>query len=152
MLRLRVTAALLLWGGMAAMSLHAQPLTSATPAPPERPHPDGRRADTPRGGADTPPDQVKLERLAEVMGVLTFLRDLCEPGDGAVWRGKMEDLLASEGTTPTRRDRLAGAFNRGFSGYRASYRQCTPAAELAIGRALGEGAALARDLSTRFGG
>lgn len=152
MLRLRAAAALLSWIGMAAIAVQAQPPTSPTPMPPDRPHPDGHRADTPRVGADTPPDQVKLERLAEVMGVLTFLRDLCEPGDGAVWRGKMEDLLASEGVTPSRRDRLAGAFNRGFSGYRASYRQCTPAAELAIGRALGEGAALARDLSTRFGG
>ncbi len=85
------------------------------------------------------------------MGILSYLRELCTPGDGALWHGKMMELLAAEGTTPDRRDRLAGAFNRGFDGYRLIHRQCTPAGELVIGRALAEGSRLAHELSARFG-
>ena len=51
-----------------------------------------------------------------------------------------------------RRDRLAGAFNRGFRGYGATYRTCTPSARLAMGRALAEAESLTRDLTGRFGG
>lgn len=110
--------------------------------PPEPPPPQPQPLDS--------PEQAKLERLAELMGSLSFLRDLCPPGDGAVWRGKMQDLLAEEAGMPQARERLAGAFNHGFVSYRFTYRQCTTSAELVIERAMGEGSKLARELSTRF--
>ena len=50
-----------------------------------------------------PPYQDRLERLAELMGTLAFMRDLCGDHDGAAWRGRMEALLSAEGTTPARR-------------------------------------------------
>ena len=99
-----------------------------------------------------PPYESKLERLAELMGTLAFMRDLCGDGDGAAWRAKMTELLDSEGTSLERRDRLAGAFNRGFNGYRTTYRRCTPAAAVVIDRAFAEGSKLASELSARFGG
>ena len=40
----------------------------------------------------------------------------------------MKALIESEGVTPARRDRLAGAYNRGYRGYALTYRVCTPAA------------------------
>lgn len=122
------------------------------PVPPERPRDAGAPAASRQDRPESQPDQIKLERLAQLIGTLAFLRDLCPPGDGDVWRGKMQDLLAAEGVTPTRRDRLAGAFNRGFDGYRVAYKRCTPAAGLVIERALAEGSDLAHDLSARFGG
>lgn len=99
-----------------------------------------------------PPYEPQLERLAELMGTLAYLRDLCGKGDGAEWRSRMSALLDAEAKTPERRQRLAGAYNRGFHGYEATYRFCTPAAELVIARFLVEGDRLARELSARFGG
>ena len=116
--------------------------TSSIPLPPV----------APRAPEAAPPAyQDRLDRLAELMGTLAFLRDLCAQGDGNAWRARMEALLAAEGTTQTRRERLAGSFNRGYAGYQLSYRTCTPAAETAIARALREGQKVANDVATRFG-
>lgn len=120
-------------------------LVAQTPLPPEKP----TAAPT---VAEFPPYQAKIERLAEVMGTLSYMRDLCGAGDGTIWRDKMAALLATEGSTDARRDRLAGAFNRGLRDYQVSYRHCTPAAALVIERSLAEGTRLTQDLSNQFGG
>lgn len=99
-----------------------------------------------------PPYEPQLERLASLMGTLSYLRDLCAKGDGAEWRSRMSALLDAEAKTQARRERLAGAYNRGFRGYEVTYRICTPGAELVIRRSVEEGDRLARELSSRFGG
>ncbi|MCC5978590.1 MAG: TIGR02301 family protein [Salinarimonas sp.] len=96
-----------------------------------------------------PAYEADLLRLAEVMGSLAFLRDLCEAQDAAQWPERMQDLLEAEG--PDRAERLAGAYNRGYSAFALTYRRCTPAAEIAIARFLEEGDALARMIATRYG-
>lgn len=98
-----------------------------------------------------PPYQDRLDHLAELMGTLAFMRNLCGDGDGAAWRTRMGSLLSAEGTTTARRERLAGRFNRGYAGYALTYRACTPAAESVIAHALGEGAKIAADMSAQFG-
>ena len=137
---------------VAAILLDASTVFAAPPVPPNRPRDASPPAPLSTERPEAPPDQLKLERLAQLLGTLAFLRNLCPPRDGDVWRGKMEDLLDAEGAVLTRRERLAGAFNRGFDSYRVAYRQCTPAAGLVIERALGEGSELAHDLFVRFGG
>lgn len=102
--------------------------------------------------APPPPYEAQLLRLSELMGALAYLRDLCGGGDGEDWRRRMEALLEAEATTQARRERFAGAFNRGFRGFETTYRACTPAAETAIARYLDEGARIARDVSGRYGG
>jgi uncharacterized protein (TIGR02301 family) len=92
----------------------------------------------------------KLLRLAEILGSLSFLRDLCGESDGAAWRGEMSALLAAEEPGPERRQRLVARFNHGFETYNAVYRSCTPSAERAIGRYLVEGQVLANDVRTRY--
>lgn len=125
----------------------------AAPLPPEKPvGVDGSTAPAPPAQEALPPYEAEVERLAGLMGTLSFMRDLCGTADGAAWRARMQDLLAAEGVTPARRDRLAGAFNEGLRGYAASYRHCTPAAALAIDRALDEAAHLTEDLAQRYGG
>jgi uncharacterized protein (TIGR02301 family) len=98
-----------------------------------------------------PPYDARLNHLAEIMGTLAFMRDLCRAGDGAAWREKMASLLESEGATDIRKERLAGSFNRGFDGYRMTYRTCTPAAQAVITRSLSEGARISADLARSFG-
>ena len=140
------------WGGavLAATLLASLPIatadaqrTASVPLPPVAPPFVADPA--------PPPYQDRLDHLAELMGTLAFMRNLCGDSDGAAWRSRMEALLAAEGATPARRDRLAGSFNRGYAGYALSYRSCTPAAEAVIERSLGEGGKISADVATQFG-
>lgn len=97
-----------------------------------------------------PAYETDLLRLAEVMGALAFLRDLCGAGDAAEWPARMQRLIEAEGDA--RSERLAGAYNRGFRAFALTYRVCTPAAERAIAGYLAEGERLSRSVARRFGG
>ena len=100
----------------------AQGASAAKPAPtPPAPPP---RVEAPYEG--------DLLRLAELMGALAYLRDLCHDGDGAEFRGRMAHLIESDTRPQEAKDQLAGAFNRGFEGYRLTYRVCTSNARDAI--------------------
>jgi uncharacterized protein (TIGR02301 family) len=122
--------------------------------------PDAPAAEKPAGQADQPPPQAteppapiydeKLLRLSEILGSLSFLRDLCGASDGPTWRDEMTALLAAEKPAPHRRARLIARFNHGFETFNAVYRTCTPSAELSIGHYLSEGAALASDVRGRY--
>ena len=118
------------------------------PLPPVNPAPSPAPAPAPE---TTPSSDREINRLAELLGILAFMRDLCGAGDGAAWRDKMASLLAAEAATGLRKERLAGSFNRGFQGYRLTYRTCTPAARAVIGRSLAEGERLSATLSRGFG-
>ena len=113
------------------------------------PTPTEQAAPTP---AEPPPYEPQLLRMAEVIGTLSYLRDLCGDGDGATFRAKFASLLETEGNTPSRRETLAGAFNRGLRDYELTYRTCTPAAREIIARFLDEAARIARDVANRYGG
>ena len=104
------------------------------------------------GESVPPPYEPQLLRLAEIMGALSYLRDLCGSKDGNVWRARMAALLEAEAQTEARKERLAGAYNRGFRGFETTYRSCTPNAELLISRYLDEGGRITRDVQNRFGG
>lgn len=96
------------------------------------------------------PFEPGLMRLAEVLGSLQFLRNLCgEKGDQ--WRGQMEKLLESENPDPERRARFIASFNRGYRSFSSTYTQCTASATEAIGRYMKEGADLSRDIASRYG-
>jgi uncharacterized protein (TIGR02301 family) len=97
------------------------------------------------------PYERQILRLAEILGALTYLRDICGANDGPVWRDKMQALLEAEAKTPPRRERLAGAYNQGLRGYQLTYRACTPNAELIISRFLDEGGKIARGVANRYG-
>ena len=99
-----------------------------------------------------PPYEGQLLRLSEIMGALSFLRDLCHDGDGPAFRDRIGKLLDVEARTPERKEWLAGAFNKGFGDYQLTYRVCTPAARETIARYLDEAARIAREVATRYGG
>jgi uncharacterized protein (TIGR02301 family) len=96
------------------------------------------------------PYEPEFSRLAEVLGALHYLRPLCGEKE-AIWRSQMQELLDSEQPAGDRRDRLIASFNRGYQSYELTYRNCTPSANLAISRFLGEGARLSHDIATRYG-
>lgn len=96
------------------------------------------------------PFEPGLMRLAEVLGSLHFLRNLCgEKGDK--WRGEMEKLLESENPDPDRRARFIASFNRGYRSFSGTYTRCTPSATEAIARYMKEGETLSRDIASRYG-
>jgi uncharacterized protein (TIGR02301 family) len=101
--------------------------------------------------APPPPYEDQFLRLAEILGALHYLRDLCKAGDGDAWRQQMEALITSEQPDDLRRARMVDRFNHGYDGFRSVYLTCTPAASLASDRYLQEGAKIAADITARYG-
>jgi len=140
-----------------ALTLHGHAFAQET-VPPDAPAaeagPSAEGGPAIEGGppGEPPPPiyEEKLLRLAEILGSLSFLRDLCGGSDGAAWREEMTGLLAAEQPLPLRRRRLIARFNHGFETYNAVYRSCTPSAQLAITRYLAEGQTLASDVRSRY--
>ncbi|MBN8970547.1 MAG: TIGR02301 family protein [Rhizobiales bacterium] len=91
-----------------------------------------------------------LQRLAEILGTLHYLRGICGANEGAKWRNEMQALINAETPSGERRTRLIASFNRGYNGFQQTYRSCTPAANVAIKRAIEEGAKISRDLTARY--
>ena len=97
------------------------------------------------------PFDVNLQRLAEIMGALHYLRGLCGANDGQKWRNEVQALIDAEAPSGDRRNRMIASFNRGYRGFQQTYRTCTPAADLAIRRYLDEGSRIAREVTARYG-
>lgn len=95
---------------------------------------------------DTRPYDDKLLRLSEILGAIHYLRELCGAREGQIWREQMKNLLDAEGVTAIRRARLAKGFNKGYRGYRRTYRYCTEPAKVAADRFTEEGVALSEGL------
>ena len=96
------------------------------------------------------PFEPKLMRLAEILGSLHYLRNLCGE-TGSQWREEMESLLASENPEPALRARYVASFNSGYRSFDGVYASCTASAHLAIDRYMKEGEALSRDIAARYG-
>lgn len=114
------------------------PAAQSAPAPAPEPLPPAYEPD--------------MLRLAEVMGSLAFLRELCGAPEAPQWRARMAELLETEGVTQGRKERLAGAYNRGFKSFALTYRTCTAAADEASARLSKDGERLSRSLAGRYGG
>ena len=91
-----------------------------------------------------------LQRLAEILGSLHYLRGICGTNEGSKWRNQMQALIDAETPSGDRRTRLIAGFNRGYNGFQQTYRTCTPAATVAIRRYVEEGAKISRDLTARY--
>jgi uncharacterized protein (TIGR02301 family) len=96
------------------------------------------------------PFDADLQRLAEILGALHYLRAVCGAKEGAKWRNEMQALIDAEAPSGERRRKIVASFNRGYQGFQQAYRTCTPAADIAIRRYLDEGARIARDITARY--
>ncbi|MEV4609583.1 TIGR02301 family protein [Neorhizobium sp. LMR1-1-1.1] len=97
------------------------------------------------------PYDAQLLRLSEVLGSISYLRELCgAPQED--WRRTMRQLLDSDAANePARRERLTAAYNRGYRSFAAVHTSCTVAARTAEERYRNEGATLATEITSRFG-
>ena len=105
---------------------------------------------SPASAQSAAPFDGDLQRLAEILGALHYLRTLCGSNEGQKWREQMEALVDAEVPAGERRQRMVASFNRGYRGFQQTYRSCTPAAGIAIRRYLDEGARIARDITARY--
>lgn len=143
----RALAALML----AVLAMSPQMLLAQTrrPAQPQQQRP---AEPAPEPESPAPPYEPQLLQLAEIIGSLAYLRTLCETREAQDWRERMATLLESEGRSPQRRERLAGAYNRGYRAYSATHRTCSDGSQEASARLAQEGEKLAKALASRFGG
>jgi len=105
------------------------------------------RAQGPGGAA---PFDGSLQRLAEILGALHYLRGICGANEGQKWRVEMQSIIDAEAPSGDRRARIIANFNRGYRGFQQTYRTCTPAADLVIRRYLEEGSKIAREMTARY--
>jgi uncharacterized protein (TIGR02301 family) len=97
------------------------------------------------------PYDEKLLRMAEILGSVHYLRNLCN-GPEAQWRQLMGAFLAEETRNePKRAASLTAGFNRGYRSFAAIYTRCTPQALAAEQKYRAEGATLATEITARFG-
>jgi uncharacterized protein (TIGR02301 family) len=105
----------------------------------------------PARAEDTPaPFDGDLQRLAEILGALHYLRAVCNANEGQKWRDEMQGLIDAEAPDGDRKRKIIASFNRGYRGFQQTYRTCTPAADLAIRRYLEEGSKISREITARY--
>ncbi len=63
-----------------------------------------------------------LQRLAEILGSLHYLRSICGSNEGQKWRNEMTALMDAETPAGERRARMVASFNRGYNDFQRSYR------------------------------
>lgn len=105
----------------------------------------------PAAPSEAPYDDA-LNRLAELAGALYHLEGLCEPGGEDRWRRNVSDLVEAQRLDAARRGRVVASFNAGYRDIAALHTRCTPASRALIGLHAEEGAGLAVDLASRYGG
>jgi uncharacterized protein (TIGR02301 family) len=135
------------WGGEQqpqTRRFYRPPAKSAQPQAPAQqdaqPQPQNRPA----------PYDHDLQRLAEILGSLHFLRGICGSNEGQKWRDEAQVLIDTEAAGGERHEQMVASFNRGYRAFQQGYRTCTPAADFAIRRYLAEGARIAREITARY--
>jgi len=99
-----------------------------------------------------PPYEARLLRLAEIIGSIQYLRNLCNSEGETGWRESMQALLDSETVgEANRREQLTAGYNRGFRAFASVYTTCTASALVAEERYRHEGATLIAEIVARYG-
>jgi uncharacterized protein (TIGR02301 family) len=99
-----------------------------------------------------PPYEARLMRLAEIIGSIQYLRNLCNPDGETGWRESMQALLDSETAGEAgRRAQLTAGYNRGFRAFASVYTVCTASALVAEERYRHEAATLIAEIVARYG-
>ncbi|MGU3400285.1 TIGR02301 family protein [Brucellaceae bacterium D45D] len=96
------------------------------------------------------PYEGKILRLAEILGSLHYLNNLCGK-PGSEWRDRMDSLINAEKPPEAEKLRLISSFNHGYRVFSDSYTRCTPSAHAAINRYMQEGESLSNEIISRYG-
>lgn len=96
------------------------------------------------------PYEGKILRLAEILGSLHYLNNLCSK-PGSEWRDRMDAMINAEKPPEAEKLRLISSFNHGFRVFSDNYTRCTPSAQAAINRYMEEGESLSNEIISRYG-
>jgi len=96
-----------------------------------------------------PPYQQEMERLANIMGALYHLDELCL-NSTIDWRQEFADLMELDEVDEDRQERLTAAFNNGYLDFSRLHVRCTANAETVTRRFVVEGAEITKNIHTRF--
>jgi uncharacterized protein (TIGR02301 family) len=132
-----------------AISLSAQQQRRTTPL--TSPPPASSAPVTIVPEAPPPTYEPEMLRLAEVLGGLSYLATLCSQSGSENWQLRMTQLIEAEGTTTQRKERLAGAYNRGYLGYQPAHRTCSDTSRLSIDTLVEKGQKITAELARRYG-
>lgn len=105
---------------------------------------------SPALSAQDAPYEGKMLRMAEVLGSLHYLRNLCGE-TSSEWRDRMDAIIAAENPAESERLRLVSSFNHGYRAFSDNYVRCTPSALAAIDRYMKEGESLSNEIISRYG-
>lgn len=102
------------------------------------------------------PYDAKLNRMAEILGSLHYLYNLCAPKTAAhepaaQWRDYMQKLPGALRSDSKQTGRLYASFNRSYQAFADNYGSCTVAAREALARYRLEGQNLSRALLENYG-
>lgn len=100
--------------------------------------------------AQDAPYEGKMLRIAEVLGSLHYLRNLCGE-TSSEWRDRMDAIIAAQNPGEAERLRLVSSFNHGYRAFSENYVRCTPSALAAIDRYMKEGESLSNEIISRYG-
>ncbi|WP_455475646.1 TIGR02301 family protein [Bartonella sp. B17] len=92
-----------------------------------------------------PPYDAKLLRLAEILGSLHFLQNLCSTPTHQ-WYNHMTTLVEAEEPTVKRRAYFYEAFNEAYRAFSENYHHCTQSAIEAHQKYIKEGRTLSENL------
>jgi len=101
----------------------------------------------------------ELNRLAEILGSLHYLTNLCAPpaprsaaAANMQWRNAMEQLITALHGDAEQTARLTAAFNRSYQAFADSYSKCAPSAREALARYKQAGQDLSGKILENFSG
>ncbi len=106
--------------------------------------------------------EPQLLKMAELMGSLAFLADICPATeatrdglatrDGKDWRDKVAMLIEAEASSPRLKGLIAGAYNRGYSDLEVNYKTCSEPALALFEHQIYAVHNLSQDLARRYSG
>lgn len=89
----------------------------------------------------------KAIQLAEILGAIHHLRDICGTNEGQLWRNKMIEMIGVLEPSDADRQRLVKNFNDSFYRYKNTYPGCTATASRQSDKLMQDGQRLAEELA-----
>ena len=91
-----------------------------------------------------------LIRLAEILGAVHHLRELCGTNEGQLWREQMSSILKAEQPPAQLRQQMVAAFNNSYRGYQRTYAACSTSAKTVTARFFTEGQTITKGMASRI--
>jgi uncharacterized protein (TIGR02301 family) len=86
-------------------------------------------------------------QLAEILGAVHHLRDVCGTNEGQLWRNKMIEMLGVLAPSDAERQQLVKNFNDSYYRYKNAYPACSATAARQSDKLMQDGQRLAEELA-----